>query len=68
MGEPRETEVKLRVASAEAARRGAAAARRPRSCAARHFEDNVLFDDAQGSLRGEGDRAAPARDARTAAS
>ena len=50
MAEPRETEVKLRVASAEAAREalrriGAAPARE------RHFEDNVLFDDERGTLR-----------------
>ena len=53
MGEPRETEVKLRVASAEAAREllrraGAALVRE------RHFEDNVLFDDRAGSLRASG--------------
>jgi adenylate cyclase class 2 len=53
MGEPRETEVKLRVASAETARErlrrvGAQLARE------RHFEDNVLFDDRAGSLRESG--------------
>jgi len=53
MGEPRETEVKLKVASAEAARErlrraGAELARE------RHFEDNVLFDDEAGSLRASG--------------
>ena len=53
MGEPRETEVKLRVASAEAARdqlrrAGAQLVRE------RHFEDNVLFDDREGSLRASG--------------
>jgi adenylate cyclase class 2 len=53
MGEPRETEIKLRLASVEAARDslrriGARLARE------RHFEDNVLFDDAAGSLRTSG--------------
>jgi adenylate cyclase class 2 len=53
MGEPRETEIKLRLASVEAARDslrriGARLARE------RHFEDNVLFDDARGSLRASG--------------
>jgi adenylate cyclase class 2 len=53
MGEPRETEVKLRVASAEATRErlrrlGALLVRE------RHFEDNVLFDDARGTLRASG--------------
>ena len=53
MSEPRETEVKLRVASAEAARErlrraGAELVRE------RHFEDNVLFDDKAGSLRASG--------------
>ena len=53
MGEPRETEVKIRVASAEAAREallrvGAQLARE------RHFEDNLLFDDRKGSLRADG--------------
>jgi adenylate cyclase, class 2 len=53
MAEPRETEVKLRIASAEAAREklrqvGAALVRE------RHFEDNVLFDDATGTLRASG--------------
>ena len=47
---PVETEIKLRVASAEAAREtvralGAVLER------GRHFEDNLLFDDAEGSLR-----------------
>jgi adenylate cyclase class 2 len=48
-GAPTETEVKLRVASAEEARLSLAriGARRVR---ARHFEDNVLYDDTQGSL------------------
>lgn len=53
MGEPRETEIKLRVSSAEAAReklRGLGA----RLVRERHFEDNVLFDDAGGSLRASG--------------
>ncbi len=53
MAEPRETEVKLRVSSVEAARErlrrlGARLVRE------RHFEDNVLFDDAEGSLRASG--------------
>jgi adenylate cyclase class 2 len=53
MGGPRETEVKIRVVSAEAAREllrrtGAVLARE------RHFEDNVLFDDARGTLRASG--------------
>jgi len=53
MGEPRETEIKLRVASVEAARKalrrlGAQLVRE------RHFEDNVLFDDARGTLRASG--------------
>ena len=53
MAEPRETEVKLKIASAEAARErlrraGAELARE------RHFEDNVLFDDKAGSLRATG--------------
>ena len=53
MGGPRETEVKLRVSSVAAARErlrrlGARIVRE------RHFEDNVLFDDAGGSLRASG--------------
>jgi adenylate cyclase class 2 len=48
-----ETEVKLRVKGAEVARaalaRLGAVLARPR-----HFEDNLLFDDASGSLRGAG--------------
>ncbi len=53
MDEPRETEIKLRVASAEAAREqlrrlGAEVVRE------RHFEDNVLFDDKAGTLRASG--------------
>jgi len=53
MAEPRETEVKLRVVSAEAARQalrriGAAPSRE------RHFEDNLLLDDEEGSLRARG--------------
>jgi adenylate cyclase class 2 len=53
MREPRETEVKLRIASAEAAREklrvaGAELVRE------RHFEDNALFDDKAGSLRASG--------------
>jgi adenylate cyclase, class 2 len=53
MGEPRETEVKLRVSSAEAARESL---RRlgARLVRERHFEDNVLFDDPAGSLRASG--------------
>jgi adenylate cyclase class 2 len=53
MGEPRETEVKLRVSSARDARERLlrAGARLVRE---RHFEDNVLFDDVQGSLRAAG--------------
>jgi adenylate cyclase class 2 len=53
MGEPRETEIKLRLASVEAARDSLRriGARRVRE---RHFEDNVLFDDARGSLRARG--------------
>ena len=53
MGEPRETEVKLRVSSVEAARESL---RRlgARIVRERHFEDNVLFDDARGSLRASG--------------
>jgi adenylate cyclase class 2 len=50
MSEPRETEVKLRLESPDTARErlrglGAVLVR------ARHFEENVLFDDASGSLR-----------------
>jgi adenylate cyclase class 2 len=53
MGEPRETEIKLRVASVKAVRErlrrlGAEVLRE------RHFEDNVLFDDEGGSLRASG--------------
>ena len=53
MAEPRETEIKLRLASVEAARDSL---RRigARLVRARHFEDNVLFDDAGGSLRSRG--------------
>lgn len=53
MGEPRETEVKLRVSSAEAARERLrrAGARLVRD---RYFETNVLFDDERGSLRAAG--------------
>ena len=53
MGEPRETEIKLRLASVEAARESL---RRigARLVRERHFEDNVLFDDAAGSLRARG--------------
>lgn len=50
---PRETEVKLRVADPEAvrARLQAVGAARRRE---RHFEDNVLYDDPQASLRSRG--------------
>jgi adenylate cyclase class 2 len=53
MAGPRETEVKVRLASPEAVREtlvrlGAVLAR------ARHFEENVLFDDSAGSLRESG--------------
>jgi adenylate cyclase class 2 len=53
MAEPRETEVKLRVASAEAARE---ALRRigARLAGERHFEDNVLLDDERGTVRASG--------------
>ena len=50
---PRETEVKLRVedlARARAALRAVGA----RLARERHFEDNVLYDDAAGSLRSQG--------------
>ncbi len=50
---PREIEVKLRledVAAVRAALRGLGA----RLTRERHFEDNVLFDDAAGSLRSQG--------------
>jgi len=48
-----ETEIKLRVASARAAR---ARVRRlgARLVKPRHFEDNTLYDDAAGTLRGQG--------------
>jgi adenylate cyclase class 2 len=48
-----ETEIKLRVVSPEKARE-ALASLGARLCRARHFEDNVLFDDAAGRLRGSG--------------
>jgi len=53
MDDARETEIKLRVASVEAAREavgrlGASLVRE------RHFEDNVLYDDPRGSLRTSG--------------
>jgi adenylate cyclase class 2 len=53
MAEPREIEIKLRIASPEAVREtlrraGAQLVRE------RHFEDNLLFDDAQGTLRASG--------------
>jgi adenylate cyclase class 2 len=53
MGAPRETEVKLRVADVAAARQ-ALRALGARLARPRHFEDNVLFDDATGSLRARG--------------
>ena len=53
MGEPTETEVKLRVASPEAARK-AVSRIGSRLVRERHFEDNVLFDDSAGSLRAAG--------------
>jgi adenylate cyclase class 2 len=53
MGEPTETEVKIRLASPAEARdalaRVGATLVRPR-----YFEDNVLFDDSRGSLRSTG--------------
>jgi adenylate cyclase class 2 len=53
MAQAQETEVKLRLDSLDAMRRrlgelGAALVRR------RHFEENVLFDNADGTLRGNG--------------
>lgn len=49
MQTPRETEIKLRVSSAERARE--ALARLPATLTrARHHEDNVLYDDARSSL------------------
>ena len=53
MGEPRETEVKLRLSSAEDAR---ARLRRAgaRIVRERHLEENVLYDDAAGTLRARG--------------
>ena len=53
MGEPTETEVKLRVASPEAARE-AVSRIGSELVRERHFEDNVLFDDEAGSLRAAG--------------
>ena len=53
MGAPRETEVKLRVRDVAAARE-AVRAIGARLARPRHFEDNVLFDDAGGSLRASG--------------
>jgi adenylate cyclase class 2 len=53
MGEPRETEIKLRIASVEAAR-GTLVRLGARLVRERHLEDNVLFDDAAGSLRASG--------------
>ena len=61
LAEPIETEIKLKVASAEAARESAARASGAELVRARHFEDNVLFDDEAGSLRAQRHRAAPAR-------
>jgi len=53
MGELRETEIKLRLASVEPTRDSL---RRigARLVRERHFEDNALFDDARGSLRASG--------------
>ena len=53
MGEPTETEVKIRLASPEAAREALARAG-ARLVRPRHFEDNVLFDDPGGSLGASG--------------
>jgi adenylate cyclase class 2 len=53
MGEPTETEVKIRLASPAAAR-GALARVGAILVRPRHFEDNVLFDDSRGSLRASG--------------
>jgi adenylate cyclase class 2 len=53
MDAPRETEVKLRVSDLAAAR-AALRALGARLAHARHFEDNVLFDDGAGSLRSRG--------------
>jgi adenylate cyclase, class 2 len=50
---PRETEVKLRVRDLGAVRQ-ALRALGARPVHERHFEDNVLFDDALGSLRAQG--------------
>lgn len=53
MSEPRETEVKIRIESPDAARerlRGLGAVQ----VRERHFEENVLFDDKGGSLRESG--------------
>jgi adenylate cyclase class 2 len=52
MGE-RETEIKLRVADVSAAR-GALARAGARLARERHLEDNVLYDDAYGTLRTAG--------------
>lgn len=53
MSVPKETEVKLRIASVEAARERLGRAGAELVCV-RHFEDNVLFDDMAGSLRASG--------------
>jgi adenylate cyclase class 2 len=53
MGEPTETEVKIRLASPEAAREALARAG-ARLVRPRHFEDNVLFDDPGGSVGARG--------------
>jgi len=53
MDEPTEVEVKLRISDPGAAR-GALRRLGARLARERHFEDNVLFDDAQGSLRARG--------------
>ena len=53
MAGPVETEIKLRMANPEAAR-AAVARLGARVKTPRHFEDNVLIDDAGGSLRAAG--------------
>ncbi len=53
MGSGTESEVKLRVSDVAAARARLAACG-ARLVRARHFEDNLLFDDARGSLRAAG--------------
>jgi adenylate cyclase class 2 len=53
VAEARETEVKLRVRDLAVVREALHRAGAALVCA-RHFEDNVLFDDAAGSLRAQG--------------